>query len=48
MTVMVQCYAEDFPIIFDENNERRIVLIAESVRFFATVCDREAAGCTPT
>ena len=48
MTVMVQCYAGGFShLIFDENNEKKDSVDRRVCGFFATVCDREAAGCTP-
>ena len=48
MTVMVQCYAGGFShLIFDENNEKKDSVARRVCGFFATVCDREAAGCTP-
>jgi len=48
MTVMVQCYAGGFShLIFDENNEKKDSVDRRLCGFFATVCDREAAGCTP-
>ena len=48
MTVMVQCYAGGFShLIFEENNQKKEVSKRSICGFFATVCDREAAGCTP-
>ncbi|MEC9056067.1 MAG: hypothetical protein VX633_12205, partial [Verrucomicrobiota bacterium] len=48
MTVMVQCYAGGFShLIFEENNQKKDGAKRSICGFFATVCDREAAGCTP-
>ena len=48
MTVMVQCYSGGFShLIFDENNAKQGRAARNICGFFATVCDREAAGCTP-
>ena len=48
MTVMVQCYAGGFShLIFEENDQKKDGAKRSICGFFATVCDREAAGCTP-
>ena len=48
MTVMVQCFSGGFShLIFEENNQKKERAKRNICGFFATVCDREAAGCTP-
>lgn len=47
MTVMVQCFSGGFShLLFEENNAKKGVSDRKLCGFFATVCDREAAGCT--
>ena len=48
MTVMVQCFSGGFShLIFEENNQKKEGATRSICGFYATVCDREAAGCTP-
>ncbi|MDE0826795.1 MAG: hypothetical protein OSA48_08310 [Akkermansiaceae bacterium] len=48
MTVMVQCYSGGFShLVFEENNTKKGDSQRSICGFFSTVCDREAAGCTP-
>ena len=48
MTVQVQCYSGGFShLIFEENNASKGDSAREICGFYATVHDREAAGCTP-
>jgi hypothetical protein len=48
MTVMVQCYSGGFShLIFDGHDAKKGDRGRSVCGFFATVCDREAAGCTP-
>jgi len=47
MTVMVQCFSGGFShLIFEGNNAKNGGNGRRVCGFFATVCDREAAGCT--
>ena len=48
MTVMVQCYSGGFShLIFEQNEAKKGNTERTICGFFSTVCDREAAGCTP-
>lgn len=48
VTVMVQCYSGGFAnMVFDEGDDEQGLAGASRCGFFATVCDRVAAGCTP-
>lgn len=48
VTVMVQCFSGGFShLIFEANNADQEFNDRAICGFYATVCDREAAGCTP-
>ncbi len=48
MSVMVQCFSGGFShLIFEGNNAKKGGNGRSVCGFYATVCDREAAGCTP-